>query len=125
MTAHKSLPNWTHPGTVLRVIDGDTLLISLDLGKYPHRIRVEAPIRIAGLYSPELDDEGGAEAAAHLLRLLERASLTEAPIVTVTTRKPDPRDPYGRIVADVYLDTGQNVALAMIAAGHGTAKPTV
>lgn len=107
-------PNWTHYAEVLRVVDGDTLVVSLDLGKYIHKVRVEAPIRIASLYCPELNEPGGKDARAHTMGLA-----TPGMTVTVTTRKPDPRDPYGRIVADVTLPDGRDLATVVAEAGHG------
>lgn len=109
-------PNWTHYAEAVRVIDGDTLVARIDLGKYPTKFLAEAVIRINGLYAPEKRDEGGADA----LMALDAFVVGKGPIV-LQTRKPDPRDPYGRIVADVWASDGTFVAEAMIAAGHGKA----
>lgn len=119
MTAPVPTANWVHPATVLRVVDGDTVLVSLDLGRYPHRLRAEVPVRIAGLYAPELRAPGGPEARAALTALLDGPE----PLVA-QTRKPDPRDPYGRVVADLWTSAGVNVAEWMIEAGHGRGTPT-
>lgn len=119
MTAPVPSPNWTHPALVLRVIDGDTIVVRLDLGRYwgGATLGAEGPIRVAGLYSPELSEPGGPEA-----RQAAR-SMVEGLGVVIATRKPNPRDPYGRVVADVWLGDGRSFAELMIAAGHGRATP--
>lgn len=122
MTTPAVDPNWTHPGTVVRVIDGDTLVIRLDLGRYPHRVQTEVPIRLAGAYAPEMREPGGPETRDHVLELLRSTGLTEPyRAVTVRTRKPNPSDPYGRVVADVWADDGTNIgeAVAAFVAEHG------
>lgn len=110
----EAAPNWTHPAELVRVIDGDTAVLRIDLGRYPAKVWVEHPVRIAGLWCPELREPGGV-AAMEELRLM----LMEAREIVVQTRKPNPGDVYGRIVAYVWAD-GVIVAEAMIAAGHGT-----
>lgn len=114
-------PNWAHPAEVIRVIDGDTFVARLDLGMYWGGAKIEAtgPIRIAGLWAPERRQPGGSLAAAVLAELLTR----DRPDIVVRTRKPNPRDAYGRVVADVWA-AGASVAALMIEAGHGTETKT-
>lgn len=111
-------PNWVKHGTVIRLLDADTLEVRLDLGRYSTKILAQPIVRLAGLYAPERREPGGPEALAHLGLLAP----VGAPVV-VQTRKPDPRDPYGRVVADVWNADGAHLATAMIAAGHGTPTP--
>lgn len=120
MTAPVPTPNWCHPATVLAVKDGDTVLVRLDLGKYPHRIETAVPIRLAGLYAPERSTEPGEAAREYLHDLLFDGF--EGAAVIVQTRKPNPRDKYGRVVADVWC-VGMSVAEEMIRAGHGKGQP--
>lgn len=105
-------PNWVHSAAVLRVIDGDTFVARIDLGRFPTKIEATATIRVAGLNAPERKDAGGFEATSSAYQLLSER-------VVLATRKPDPRDPYGRVVADVWLEDGRSFAEAMIEAGHG------
>lgn len=109
-------PNWCHPAQVVRVIDGDTMVVRLDLGRYGggDRVEVETTIRVAGLYCPELREPGGHEALARAAELLIDTE------VVVQTRKPNPRDPYGRVVADIWLGSWLYAEL-MIEEGHGHA----
>jgi endonuclease YncB( thermonuclease family) len=113
-------PNWCHPAVVVRVIDGDTLVMRLDLGMYPARFWAEASIRVNGLYCRELDEPGGKEA-----RDFANAVVANLGIVgwVAQTVKPNPRDPYGRIVADLWMPNKQSYAEAVIAARHGKPKP--
>jgi endonuclease YncB( thermonuclease family) len=124
MTVPPVDPNWTHPADVVRIIDGDTFVARIDLGKYPMKVQIEVTIRIAGLYAPERRDPGGPEATAALRSLLGFSTpyTEENDPIVLRTRKSDPRDPYGRVVADVWAD-GVNVAEAMIDAGHGKGAP--
>lgn len=122
MAAPVPTPNWTHSAEVVRVVDGDTFVARIDLGRYPTKIHATATIRIAGLWSPEKDEKGGPEATAALMKLLfPEDARPDEPVVVLQTRKPDPRDPYGRVVADVWVD-GIGVAEQMISEGHGTAE---
>jgi endonuclease YncB( thermonuclease family) len=118
-TAPVPSPNWTHPGVVVRVIDGDTLVVRLDLGRYGGGDVVEhtTTIRIAGLYCPELGEPGGEEARDFAKSIVGGAD------VMVQTRKPNPRDAYGRVVADVWIRLGRSFAEEMIEADHGSATP--
>lgn len=111
-------PNWCHPAQVVRVIDGDTMVVRLDLGRYGggDRVQVETTIRVAGLYCPELREPGGHEALNFAKVLI---GLDDA--LVIQTRKPNPRDPYGRVVADIWLSDGSSFAEDMIEAGHGHA----
>lgn len=118
MTAPVPSPNWVHYADVVKVIDGDTLSVRLDLGRYPHKIQTEVPIRLAAMNSPELRTEHG-PAARDKLR-----SLTDGKRLVLQTRKPDPRDPYGRVVADAWLPDGTSLAQAMITSGFAVAYPS-
>lgn len=73
-------------GTVLRVLDGDTL----DLQESTRTVR----IRLAGIDAPEYDQPFGRAAREHLDRMCKGRSL-QAVVLD--------RDQLGRAVADVYL----------------------
>lgn len=111
--------NWTHPAELVRVIDGDTFVARIDLGKYPTKYLAEPHIRILGLWCPEIKDPGGVEARDALSALLLPSTTASGGLI-VQTRKPDPRDAYGRCLADVW-SMGVHVASRMIEAGYGTA----
>lgn len=46
------MTTWTVPATVLRVVDGDTLEVLLDLGWH---ITLKSKLRLAGVNAPELE----------------------------------------------------------------------
>lgn len=89
-------PTYSYGATVLRVIDGDTLLCNVDLG---FKLRWEHPVRLWGIDAPELGTETGAKAKA----FVENLKLTD---VTLLSCKPDK---YGRVLADVLLPDGRRL----------------
>lgn len=139
MSAPVILPNWTFPGRVVRVRDGDTLVVALDRGRFSGGGRDwhEGAIRIRGLWCPEMNEEGGPEARTGLVDLLlEGREEDEAiglrfmllsgwdprPQVICRTLRGNPQDPYGRIVADVWTHDGRSVAEIMIEREFGFAE---
>jgi endonuclease YncB( thermonuclease family) len=62
---------WTVPATVVEVLDGDTVVVNLDLGWRVYRN--EERIRVAGIAAPEIrgpEREAGLAAKAHAESLL-------------------------------------------------------
>lgn len=98
---------------VERVIDGDTVILDIDVG---FRITTMQVVRLAGINAPEMVGEhkaAGVAAKGYLQELL--------PVgveVTVKTYKPTaPNDRYGRYVA--YIMRNQiPINSAMVEAGH-------
>ena len=98
---------------VLYVVDGDTFSARLRLS---NGSEITERVRLRGIDAPEMkgqcaDELRRAEAAATALR----AMLAEGG-VTITNIGPDK---YGRVLADVATKRTDNVAAALIAAGHG------
>lgn len=85
--------------TVLKVIDGDTLDLRVDLGfKIHHEIRV----RLYGVNTPESRTKELAEKALGLkAKQFTQDWLTNHKWVYVNTI-PDKNDKYGRILANIY-----------------------
>ena len=77
-----------YPATVVRVIDGDTVELDVDVG---FRSRYRDKFRLAGINAPE----GKTEAGARLSDLLHPGSE-----VVVTSFKPEK---YGRWLADIAV----------------------
>jgi hypothetical protein len=103
------IPAYVFAATVLDVHDGDTQTYGLDFGRFPTtRITAEVQVRIAGLFCPELTQQGGAAARAFAIALLAPGE----PIV-VRTLKPS----FARTVGDVWVG-GESFAELMKAAGH-------
>ena len=100
---------------VARVIDGDTVILEIDLG---NRITWTGSFRLAGINAPEMGSPGGGEARLFLFDLLKGG------VALAETIKPDK---YGRWLARLYTHIGLDgvpegdVGEAMIEAGHAVA----
>ncbi|HVM17192.1 MAG TPA: thermonuclease family protein [Gaiellaceae bacterium] len=93
-------------GTVTRVVDGDTVDVTLASGK---RERV----RLIGIDTPETGTCHAARATAAVRRLAQgaRVSLRGDPTQ-------DTRDRYGRLLAYVWLPGGRDLGYQLLAGGH-------
>jgi len=97
---------------VARVIDGDTVVLEIDMG---NRITWTAPFQIAGINAPEMGAPGGSEARLFLFEMLKGG------VALAETIKPDK---YGRWLVRLYTHFGLDgtpegdVGEAMIEAGH-------
>ena len=97
---------------VARVIDGDTVVLDIDMG---NRITWTAPFRLAGINAPEMGAPGGSEARLFLFDLLKGG------VALAETIKPDK---YGRWLVRIYINVGpdaaeeRDVSARMVDAGH-------
>lgn len=82
---------YVYKALVERVIDGDTLLLRLDLG---FQVWKEQRVRLAEIECPPIDDPKGYEAFEYV-----RDQLVKAPFIVLKTNK---IDIYGRYVAHVF-----------------------
>lgn len=107
--------NHVRAARVIRVIDGDTIVVDADQGMYQH---IEMPLRIYGINAPERYAPGGTEATAYLTALI---ASTDGQVVC-RTYKPTVNgggDKYGRWLADVFSAVdGTDLGVAMLIAGH-------
>lgn len=100
-------PGLTITGEVLDVYDGDTLTVE---------VRQTMKVRVLNAWAPELRDEGGPEAKAHLQQLIGNKPVTV--YIPAGSRLGDSLT-FGRVLGHVWAgDT--SVAEAMIRAGHAT-----
>jgi len=108
------------PCEVLRVIDGDTVVVARRLASgqlSPHRWR----IRLLGCWAPERNTPEGREAKAEAERLLAKV---EFPSVFI----PGPLDAedilsgttLGRLLGHVFIDARTTLSEAMVARGMAT-----
>jgi endonuclease YncB( thermonuclease family) len=98
---------WTVPATVLRVVDGDTCELALDLGWH---IGYRTRARVARINAPELYSAEGIAARDYARTLL--------PPETVVTFVSHSLDKYGRPLGDIRLDDGRDFGALMLTAGH-------
>lgn len=112
--AKLKLPFTYHNVEVVRVVDGDTVRLRIDVG---FRMVFEDNFRLADINSPERHQEGGPAATSHMEMLIREAyDIHDGLIVDVTKR-----DKYGRYLAVLWVG-GKPEALSlneqMIQDGH-------
>lgn len=111
---------YLYKAEVLKVYDGDTITVMIDLGM---SCFVKEKIRLFGIDAPELrgeEKQRGIEARDHLANLLESGD------VFILTKK-DNKGKYGRYLADVYVHDSIfndliNVNRTMVDTGHAVFK---
>lgn len=102
---------------VLRVVDGDTIDVDIDLG---FNISYTQRVRLAGIDTPEsrttdkYEKALGLEVKKKLGELLKNANK-----IVIRTEKPDSSEKYGRILGWLFLDdSSESVNTALIAGGY-------
>lgn len=109
-------PAWMYQAVLIRVVDGDTLLVDLDLGFH---LTQRVKVRLAGLDAPEM---GTAEGVL-LKQTLEGRMKSGDPMVVFSRAL----DKYGRVLGSVYhqafLAESQNGCLNSWLVNGGMAKP--
>lgn len=102
---------------VLKVVDGDTIDVDIDLG---FDISFTSRVRLAGIDTPEsrtTDKEEkvlGLEVKDRLKTLISSANT-----IVIRTEKPDSSEKYGRILGWLFLDGAEkSVNEALIADGY-------
>jgi micrococcal nuclease len=117
---------YEYRATVLRVLDGDTVELLVDLGFKVHTRQV---VRLEGVDAPKLEQIGGNPAGHAAKRWLEDRVLGMP--VHVRTIK-DRTEKYGRYLvwlwwplpaAGTFADQSASLNLAMVDAGH--ARPSL
>ena len=109
---------WRYRAKLVRVIDGDTIVVDIDKGFGDWRHGEH--IRLAGIDAPEVrgeEREAGREAARFLEDLLDRR---KGPYLYLITDR-DRTGKFGRYIARVVIDTPDgpvDVCEALVQAGH-------
>jgi micrococcal nuclease len=89
---------YVYRATVTRVVDGDTMHLSVDLGC---DVSVQMTVRLAGINTPEMNTMPGRAARAVAQDWLSR----NAPGYGITLRTvKDKKEKYGRYLAFIYPD---------------------
>ena len=102
---------WTFPARLVRVIDGDTVVLDLDLGFYQWRLG--RSYRLARIDAPELNTELGKVARAAVDAFLVGESLLVKSLLAQTSKA----DNFGRFIVELLAD-GENVSDWLVANGH-------
>lgn len=106
---------YEYMATVLRVVDGDTIVIDLDLGVDVH---IKIRTRLVGIDAPELRTEAGKAAKAYMEKLLPVG--TQIVCRTVKDRK----EKFGRYLVNLELPAAEanvaptNINQHMVDVGH-------
>ena len=102
---------------VLKVVDGDTIDVDIDLG---FDISFTSRVRLAGIDTPESRTTDkkekvlGLEVKQRLKDLLSKSSS-----VVIKTEKPDSTEKYGRVLGWLFIDGAEkSVNEALIADGY-------
>lgn len=85
---------YTYNATIIKVIDGDTIKVLVDLG---FKIFVEKTLRLARINAPETSTPEGLISKTWLTEKLPKDSK-----ITFTSKS---LDNYGRSIAEVFIDT--------------------
>jgi micrococcal nuclease len=102
---------------VLKVVDGDTIDVDIDLG---FNISYTQRVRLAGIDTPESRTLDKAEKALGLesKKYLE-GLLKSAKQIVIKTEKPDSSEKYGRILGWLFIDNApESVNASLIASGY-------
>jgi micrococcal nuclease len=87
---------------VLKVVDGDTIDVDIDLG---FDISFTQRVRLAGIDTPESRTTDKYEKALGLeVKDKLKKSIEAAKTIVIRTEKPDSTEKYGRILGWVFLD---------------------
>ena len=90
---------YEYKAEVIRWIDGDTLLVSVDLGFY---VKKEERVRLARIDAPEMSSEVAYQVRlAKSARAKARKFCPKGAIVTLKTTK-EKRDRYARYIGEVF-----------------------
>ena len=103
---HRGRKLYTVKAVCQRVVDGDTLLVRLDLG---FQIWRTERLRLRGIDTPELYSSAGQQA-----RDFVREALSQVPFMVVCTSA---RDKYGRYLADLFYLPGATAPLDVLSHG--------
>jgi micrococcal nuclease len=102
---------------VLKVVDGDTIDVDIDLG---FNISYTQRVRLAGIDTPEsrtrdlAEKKLGLESKKYLADLLKSATQ-----IVIRTEKPDSTEKYGRILGWLFInDSSESVNTALVAGGY-------
>jgi micrococcal nuclease len=101
---------YEYTATIIKVVDGDTVHLDVDLG---FDIKRKDSFRLMGINAPEMKTPEGIVSRNHLCELLNWPANSA---VVVTTHK-DQREKYGRYLATLFID-GKNINDAMVEAGE-------
>lgn len=108
---------WTYPARLYRVVDGDSLILTVDIG---FRMTTQQPFRLLGVNCPEnrgVDAVYGKLCTEYVKSYLRENDFFDMPELEITTHKSP--DSFGRWLAEVYVDGTDLVNDVLIPQGWG------
>lgn len=107
-----------YPALVKRVIDGDTIVVTIDLG---FSIFHDMPLRMYGINAPETNSTNPEE---RVNGVLAKKWLTDKIMdKAVRVQSVKPNDKYGRYLAEVWLDDDAVKSVNQMMIDEKLAKP--
>jgi len=102
---------------VLKIVDGDTIDVDIDLG---FDISFTSRVRLAGIDTPESRTTDKKEKALGLeVKQRLKDVLSKSSSVIIRTEKPDSTEKYGRILGWIFIDGAEkSINEALIADGY-------
>jgi micrococcal nuclease len=102
---------------VLRVVDGDTIDVDIDLG---FDISFTSRVRLAGIDTPESRTTDKKEKALGLeVKQRLKDLLSKSSNIVIKTQKPDSTEKYGRILGWLFIDGAEkSINEGLIADGY-------
>ncbi len=107
---------YNYLATVIRVVDGDTIELQIDLG---FKMHYRTTCRLYGIDTPELKIPAQKE-AAKLAKAAVEELIPSGVAVRIESRE---LDKYGRALVEVYLDGRLETSLNQWLIDQGHAKP--
>ena len=108
-------PSYLYAGTVTKVVDGDTIDVSVDLG---FSVFTNTRFRLFGIDTPEKIDKNEAVKAIAMSASNFVKNLIEGKNVTIESMA---KDKYGRWLAKVHFGTGPTVNEQLVTMGFAKA----
>lgn len=102
-------PEYTYRANLVRVIDGDTVVLDVDCGFH---MRIKASFRLFGINAPEM--RGDTLEAAKIARDALSAMIPGGDILIKTHKEPDK---YGRWLVEIMGENGRTVNERMVIEG--------
>jgi micrococcal nuclease len=107
---------YEYSATLVRVIDGDTVQMDVDLG---FNITIREHFRLEAINAPEVSTQDGRDAKKFLS---ERLSISQK--LVIRTSKPLRQEKYGRWLASIY-EINSEKSINQILVDLGYAKPYI
>lgn len=101
------LEPFCYNATVVRIVDGDTLRLNIDLGF--HTILKNQSVRLTGVDAPETRSKDPKTKAAGLAAEKALSGFVEEGSKVVVRTLLDDEGKYGRILGTIFIENGTNI----------------